>query len=399
MNPPSCSRWNSGVTGSTDTRFPFPANDCSQLTCRDPLISPDQLMPVQVPQDVLEALLSGRNINADNLAAEKIGTGLINHSWKLTIPSLSPIFLQRINSIVFSDPIAVQENYIYLWNYRDSKGSAYRMPEPLRFGPDQLLFKSGDGAYWRAFAFVSGTCSRPTATSPEMAKDAALAFASFTAFFSPLDSRRLHTVLPSFHDLSARFNGFKASLANPAPGREKNTASMCRELLQREKYAVLQRYFQQSGLFPLRIMHHDAKFSNVLLDAATDLVAAVVDYDTVMPGFFYSDLGDLVRSMTCQEDENHNGVPVIRKDFYKAIINGYTEGLSGVLTADELKWKHAPGLLMTYMQALRFLTDHLNGDIYYQVEYPGQNLDRARNQFALLTGLERFLREAYGFVI
>lgn len=351
-----------------------------------------------IPKEVFEAIAvnyTRTDKPAEILSVEKIGNGLINHSWKLEFTAMPALFLQCINQVVFTDPFAIQNNYMRLWEHK----AGFRLPEPFYFSPGQALFRDPRGDYWRAFSFIPGTVSFSTAASPAMATETALAFAGFTAAFCRLDLRQLATVIPAFHDLGKRFSGFKASLETPAPGRETGTEMISRELLGRENYVTLFSFIRDSGLFPERVMHHDAKIGNVLFDADTGKLSAVVDYDTVMPGFFYSDLGDLVRSMTCQEDENNNGVPVIRKDFYEAIINGYTEGLDGVLTTDEKKWIHAPGLLLTYMQALRFLTDHHLGDLYYQVQYPGQNLERARNQFGLLKGLEQFLSEAYGFTI
>lgn len=149
-----------------------------------------------------------------------------------------------------------------------------------------------------------------------------------------------------------------------------------KELKERERYCHFFEIITSSDEFPQRVMHHDAKISNVLFHEKTGKVICPVDYDTVMPGYYFSDLGDMIRSMASAAEENQTAEPVIRKAFYEAIVTGYTDVLGGILTASERKYIHAAGLLMIYMQSLRFLTDYLNGDIYYQVSHESENLKK-----------------------
>jgi Ser/Thr protein kinase RdoA (MazF antagonist) len=144
-------------------------------------------------------------------------------------------------------------------------------------------------------------------------------------------------------------------------------------------------------------MHHDAKIANVLFSNKTGKVICAVDFDTVMPGYFFSDLGDMIRSMVCSEDENslHFNKIKIRKVFYEAIVSGYLMKMGKQLTDAEKKHIHYAGLLMIYMQAFRFLTDYLNGDVYYKINYPEHNFERAKNQLTLLQRLEDFLAVHY----
>jgi Ser/Thr protein kinase RdoA (MazF antagonist) len=174
------------------------------------------------------------------------------------------------------------------------------------------------------------------------------------------------------------------------------------ELLKRERYKHFYEQIAESpDSFPLRVMHHDAKIANVLFSKKTGKVICPVDFDTVMPGYFFSDTGDMIRSMACSQDENSNDFDNlhIRADFYKAIIEGYLGIKNQFLTKEEKKNIHYTGLLMIYMQALRYMTDFLNGDIYYRITYPDQNLDRAKNQLNLLQRLEEFLKKEYKFTV
>ena len=123
----------------------------------------------------------------------------------------------------------------------------------------------------------------------------------------------------------------------------------------------------------------------------------LVDFDTVMPGYFFSDIGDMIRSMACSHDENSTAFDKlkIRKSYYEAILDGYLSTMKKYFTDAEMKHIHYAGLMMIYMQALRFLADYLNGDVYYNIKYPEQNYDRAKNQLLLLQQLEEFLEANY----
>lgn len=145
-------------------------------------------------------------------------------------------------------------------------------------------------------------------------------------------------------------------------------------------------------------MHHDAKIANVLFSKTTGRVICPVDFDTVMPGYYFSDLGDMIRSMAGNADENylHFEKIQIRKSYYDAIVSGYLSIMEKQLTDSEKKYIHYAGLIMIYMQAIRFITDFMRGGIYYKTEYKGQNFDRALNQLTLLKRLEELLKNAYG---
>jgi thiamine kinase-like enzyme len=149
------------------------------------------------------------------------------------------------------------------------------------------------------------------------------------------------------------------------------------------------------------VMHHDAKIANILFSKKTGDVICPVDFDTVMPGYFFSDLGDMIRSMACSLDETSTDFEnlTIRKEFYKAIVEGYLSVMKNQFTVSENKYIHYAGLLMIYMQALRYMTDYLNGDIYYKTNYAEQNFDRAKNQVILLKRLEEFFKDEYQFSV
>ncbi len=218
--------------------------------------------------------------------------------------------------------------------------------------------------------------------------------------FAQFDLAALKVVIPEFHNLSHRYKQFEEALQQNKAGRLDIAKEVVNALKARKRYKDFYDHITHSPeKFPVRVMHHDAKIANVLFSKETNKVICTVDFDTVMPGYYFSDLGDMIRSMACSEDENCTEPDriEIRPEFYDAIVSGYTEVMQQHLTKEEKAHIHYAGILMIYMQALRFITDYLNGDIYYRIQYPTQNFDRAVNQLTLLQKLEDFLEDHYQF--
>jgi thiamine kinase-like enzyme len=248
---------------------------------------------------------------------------------------------------------------------------------------------------------MDGAQTFHNATNSMQARTVAEVFGSLTSGFEFFDLDRLYITIPGFHDLSLRFHQFKQSLHSKKYDRLLKAAPLIDQLKKREGYVSFFEVMTESEEFEKRLMHHDAKISNILFDEETGKVICPVDFDTCMPGYFFSDFGDMIRSMACSEDEsstNYNDIN-IRRDFYEAILEGYLEVMHELLTDSEKKYIHYSGLLIIYMQALRFLADYLNGDVYYKTTYPEQNFDRAKNQLTLLQRLEEFLSANYQYTI
>jgi thiamine kinase-like enzyme len=351
-------------------------------------------MKVATYQEALDAYANPFH----EFTVELIGEGLINHSYKVTSKVTGGSFLlQEINQAVFPKPGILQSNYELLWNYLRSENIPFVIPQPKSFVGDTNLFYDSRDNCWRIFEFMSGAQTFAIAEKASQAKAVAKTFAGFTASFATLDIDLLQVTIPGFHNLSSRFKQFQQSLHSRQLERLLQSAEIIDDLKKREKYANFYDVLTESEAFPIRVMHHDAKIGNVLFNEETGQVICPVDLDTVMPGYYFSDLGDMIRSMACSEDENSAGLDrlFIRKDFYEDILEGYLQVMDAHLTASEKKYIHFTGLLMIYMQALRFLTDYLHGDVYYKVTHPEQNMDRAKNQLVLLKRLEEFLKEEY----
>jgi thiamine kinase-like enzyme len=362
-------------------------------------------MNINVPRDIVSRFLKYNSISGpvdiEKLATAPIGDGLINHSFKISYRSKPCIFLQEINTNVFKNPADLQSNYIHLWQFAESEFTGLKLPAPLYYSENDTLYLDNEGKYWRSFQFIENSKTRSVVQNAASARSVAKTFGKFTEAYSEFNSTLLKETIPGFHDLSMRYKEFELALSTDRYERMQKAYPMILELQDRKKYVAFYEWMKGSGKFQKRVMHHDAKIGNILFRADNGKVIGPIDLDTAMPGYFISDLGDMIRSMVSSENEasvmfHRLGV---RKNFYTAILQGYCSVMGKELTKAEKKYIHAAGLLMIYMQSLRFLGDYLNGDTYYRIQYKEQNFDRAMNQFILLQRLEEFLQEEYSFRI
>jgi Ser/Thr protein kinase RdoA (MazF antagonist) len=238
------------------------------------------------------------------------------------------------------------------------------------------------------FSFIEGSHTIDVVETPEQAYEAAAQFGRFTRILSDLDVGKLKITIPDFHALSLRYKQFLSAIENGNADRKKESAPLIKKLLAHSSIVEEYEKIRADKNFITRVTHHDTKISNVLFDE-NDKGICVIDLDTVMPGYFFSDVGDMMRtylSPVSEEEKDFTKID-IREDIYRAIVNGYYREMNMVLTETEQKYFFYSGCFMIYMQALRFLTDFLNNDIYYGQKYPGHNMVRAGNQAILLQRL------------
>jgi Ser/Thr protein kinase RdoA (MazF antagonist) len=328
----------------------------------------------------------------DSIKISPIGNGLIHQTF-LAATANESIVLQALNTRIFKNPEDIVSNYWQVYSYLTLHDKGIEIPAPVSSLYGKLLWTDSDGNAWRATQYVENSYSPDTAENEEAARTVALSFATFTQSLTGLDPRNLKTIIPGFHDLSARYAQFEESVLNASSERLIQSTHLISEFRNRKHLVEFYELTRNETDFPSRVMHHDSKINNILFNSKTHHPICPVDLDTVMPGKFFSDLGDMIRSMACTVDENSRDWENIgiRPDYYRAILEGYLQGIDSLLTEAELKNIHQAGLILIYMQGLRFLSDYLNGDIYYKTSYPGHNLDRARNQFILLEKLEEFI--------
>jgi Phosphotransferase enzyme family len=336
-------------------------------------------------------------LGPDPVVFSPLGNGLIHQSFLVSGRGGSiKIVLQSINTTIFKNPEDILYNYNCLFEYIQKQEPEFIMPAPVKTIQGKLGWTDEEKHFWRATTFIRDSYSPMTADHEQSAKTVAKSFALFTRSLAGLDVQLLRVIIPDFHNLSLRYRLFEDSIERAPIDRLLKSTHLIAELRQRKHLAGFYEKISSDPDYPDRVMHHDCKISNILFQEGTNEVICPVDLDTVMPGKFFSDLGDMIRSMAAAVDENstHWEAIEIRSSFYQAILEGYLQYMGPILTENEKKNIHQAGLIMIYMQSLRFLTDFLNMDIYYQTSYPEQNLNRALNQLILLERLEIFLSES-----
>lgn len=335
---------------------------------------------------MIESVLAAYGLDATMTTIRAFGTGLINHTWKITTPSQEYI-LQRVNQEVFKSPEQIAANISLIEEYLRAHHPTYCFVAPVKAlnGGELIHIEQG---YFRLFPFVAGSHSMDTVETAQQAYEAAAQFGRFTRVLSGLDARQLHITIPHFHDLELRYRQFLLATEKGLAARIAEAADLIREL--RSQASIVDDYknILRDPAFRVRVTHHDTKISNVLF-GTNGRGLCVIDLDTVMPGYFISDVGDMMRTYLspANEEEKDFDRIVIREDFYEAITSGYYHEMEGELSGKERNYFFYAGKFMIYMQALRFLTDHLNNDIYYGAKYAGHNLVRAGNQAVLLRRL------------
>jgi thiamine kinase-like enzyme len=339
----------------------------------------------------------------NNLEFTNCSGGLINPSFRVfNSVSGTSFFLQQINTQVFPNPDLLQHNYVTLWKHFSSINSPLRIAQPFPFQNRDFLFTDKEGSRWRVSEFIENSTHFTTANSENQVGKAAEAFGNYVKILAAVNPQTIKPVLSKFHDLDYRFTQFEEALHNGDVSRIEETKELIDELLARKTYVTKFLLMRETPeQFPIRLLHHDAKIANLLFDAQGEEVVAIIDLDTTMPGLFFSDLGDMIRSMVGEQGEQSTEWEklTLNLERYHQLVNGYLESMSNEFTKAEKDSIHYAGLFMLYMQSLRFLSDYLTGDHYYHTERPGQNRDRAWNQCILLKRLEEMVATVFGFSI
>jgi Ser/Thr protein kinase RdoA (MazF antagonist) len=312
------------------------------------------------------------------------GNGLINRTWLVT-DKKGDFILQRVNDGIFSDPLAIAGNIESIGAYLQERYPGAIFPRPLRSLKGEPLVYIKKEGYFRIFPFIPHSATIESADNPQQAYEAARLFGEFTHSLAGLPTERLRETLPGFHDLSLRFRSFREARKKGNPRRIARSGSLISYLESASTIVTQYERILGDPAFRLRATHHDTKISNVLFDAQGKGLC-VIDLDTVMPGYFISDVGDMLRtylSPVTEEEKDFSKI-LIRHDYFEAVVKGYLEEMHSDLTLPEKDAFVFAGEYMMYMQSLRFLTDYLNDDAYYGRRYEDHNYIRAHNQATLL---------------
>ncbi len=317
---------------------------------------------------------------------EKIGGGHINQTYLIhTEQGANPgaFILQEINTHVFHDPEGLVQNLVKISNHLLGSGYPYQ-PVFIKRTNDHKLLYHHDSETWRALEFIDNSLSVEKAGNPEIVEMAGTAFGELTKAMLTMDPGELIETIPDFHNPEKRFNDLLKAV-DVAPANKKELAqSLIEHALALSM--IVEKYKNIITKLPVRVAHNDAKVGNILFNDSLSKVIAIIDLDTMMPGYLMNDFGDMARSMCNPADEDSPDLKSVYFDDRK--FQFLTKGYLGVLR-DEITDLELNSLItgikkIIYTQFIRFLTDFLSGDIYYQTAYPEHNLNRARVQLKLL---------------
>lgn len=322
-------------------------------------------------------------LNSINTNLHPLESGLINNTWKLITHS-DIYILQRVNTSIFKHPEWIDQNINNIADYLQMVDPGYLFTTPVKTQSGKSLIFIDNEAY-RSFKFISNTHTISVINNELEAEEASRQFAMFTQKLIHYNIKNLYITLPDFHNLEKRYHQFTSSIQENNSDRLHKAQYTIQALLGQNQ--IVNRYIQfiNHKDAHLRVTHHDTKISNVLFDEVGKGLC-VIDLDTVMPGYFYSDAGDMFRTYLSPVSEEETDLEkiYIRKNILKAIENGYFNTLTTNLSSFEKDNFYLSGEILMYMQSIRFLTDYLQNDRYYGKKYPDHNLVRAQNQLRLL---------------
>lgn len=354
--------------------------------------------PINELQNIAEKFAIRGNITS----ITQINKGYINRTYRVETLSdtghVHKYTLQRINTNVFPDVDALMENVKLTTNHLCGKlhlsGYHKRGSVPmLRTTKDGRAYFRDDSGCWRMMTYFDGVCSMDIPDSPETFYRAGCAFGGFVKEMADVDIQDIKMVIPNFHNTKSRYLDLEEAISKDPKDRVKNVAPEIKFVRDRaDKYGMISDALE-SGKIPTRICHNDCNLNNILFDNETRQPVAIIDLDTVMPSSPLYDYGDSMRigTNTAKDDEKDLSKVSCDLNLYEQYARGYLEACGDMLTKEELELLPYASLVITAEDGIRFLTDHINGDTYYNIYYPGQNLDRARTQLKLVEDMEKKL--------
>lgn len=359
---------------------------------------------VRPPDPLIQKLVAGIGnqfaVQGDFILGEEIDSGHINSTYRASYRqgdgSVQRYIFQAINRNVFKDPYAVMANVERVTRHinekvlrrkRDLGGQTLNL-FPARVGGTWV--EDDNGVVWRCYNHIEGCVTYNIVENTRQAYQAAHAFGAFQDLVSDLDAGLIVETIPDFHNTRKRFDRLLEVIAVDPCGRVASVKAECAFIREREALVDVLLDLAESGEIPLRVTHNDTKINNVMIDSQTDEAVCVIDLDTVMPGLALYDFGDLVRTATspAAEDEPDVSKVVMQMPMFEALVEGYLDAAGNFLNDAEVRHLAFSGRLITLEVAIRFLTDYLEGDVYFKTHRPGQNLDRCRTQIRLVREIE-----------
>ena len=355
-------------------------------------------------QKELQQIASHFQIEGNIVEVKPLGNGLINTTYMVVTEGDAPNYvLQNINVAIFPDVELLMNNIVAVTGHIRAKLEATGADDidrkVLKFVPCQCgkFYYEHDGKFWRVMVFIPDTVSKSGVT-PESSYIVGETFGDFQASLADIPAQ-LGESIKDFHNIEFRLQQLKEAMEADKMGRLAETKDIADELMKRAEDMTRSERLFREGKLPKRICHCDTKVDNILFDKDEN-VLCVIDLDTVMPSFVFSDYGDFLRSAANTQPEDSADYDKIefRMDIFKAFTEGYLKTARAFLTPIEIENLPYGATLFPYMQTVRFYADYLNGDTYYKIQYPEHNLVRTKNQLTLLQRAEAHIPEMEAFI-
>ena len=339
-------------------------------------------------------------VSGELIDGEELVTGLINQTFLAVYENeegvVSKYVLQRVNEHVFTDPRQVMRNIERVTKHindkvfktkRSSHGQTLRIC-PSRNG--ESCIEGEKGGIWRCYHYIEGCQTIDVAETTNQAFQAGRAFGEFQDLLSDFPVSKVSVTIADFHNTPVRYQRLLEVIKADSHGRAKGVETVIQDFLGREPITAVLMDHLKAGRLVERVTHNDTKINNVMLNAETDDAVCVIDLDTVMPGLSLYDFGDLIRSGTSPVDEDERDCSLVemRMPMFEAIASGYLSAAHRFLSDLEVELMPMAAKVITMETGIRFLTDYLEGDVYFKTSREGHNLDRARVQMALLKSIE-----------
>ena len=360
-------------------------------------------------KDRMKVLAKRFDIPGDFLFADPYGSGHINDTYAVSFTqggaNIRYIF-QRINHNVFKNPPQVMDNILRVTEHQQRKlavcpDESRHALRVIRARDSKPYLQDEEGNYWRVYIFVENAHTYDVIEKPEQAYQAAKAFGQFQSELVDLPGGRLHETIPDFHNTPSRFEKFLRALEADSHNRAASVKAEIDFALARSEDVGVLLDLCAKGEIPERTTHNDTKLNNVLIDDLSGEGICVIDLDTVMPGLALYDFGDLVRTSTSPAKEDELDLSKVRMQFhmFEQLVKGYLAAAGKFLTKAELEHLPFSGKLITFEIGLRFLTDHLQGDVYFKTHRANHNLDRCRTQLKLVESIEAQMDKMLQFTL
>ena len=327
----------------------------------------------------------GRPVNC-----EEIRRGHVNTTYLVTTDTGARYILQDVNTYAFPQTGIIMDNVAAISRHLAAKsGEKPAMISYIDTADGKRYYDDGRGGAWRVYRYVDNSICLDRAESEADFYECARAFGAFQNALSDFPAEELGETIERFHDTPARFLQLREAAAQNAAGRLDGVRDELRFALEREEKASRLQRMRDDGTLPTRVTHNDTKINNVLFDAEKRKAICVIDLDTVMPGLSVYDFGDAIRFGASGAAEDEKDLEKVSLDLrlFRVFARGFLEACPS-LTDAEIDALALGAYTMTLECGVRFLTDYLNGDRYFSIDYPEHNLDRAHTQFKLISDME-----------